>query len=120
MAKTKEQKLAEQAEQARIKQLAEETYYKENLMKVLSQACNHDHVYVLTARQDVFVLEDTQCGDEFVFTLGYTKNSYNTLCDLELDLTMLEGQLRKQKELADLRKNALNKLSDEEREALGL
>ena len=120
MAKTKERIMANQIAEMEAEQLVEETYYKENLMNVLSLACNYNYVYVLTVRHGMLIIEDTQYNREHTFTLNYTKNSYNNLCDLESDLSVLEDQIKKQKELTELRKNALNKLSDEEQAALGL
>ena len=119
--KTKAQLNAEY-EQIRLEQIEEErAEYFSLLMKTLEDATTAG--FSMCVREGKFAVWDNDrfsCKDEYLLTPEYTEDNYIVLQDLKFEvghqLFLLEEARRK----ADLRNNALAKLTQEERELLNL
>lgn len=113
---------AEAAEEAvrveQEKQLRAE--YPTRLMKALSRAT--DLQFVLSVVDDSFVVTDPNERYGEVFTMSYDYNvaAEEYLYDLELELKLKYAEFVEKERRRQVRANALAKLSDEERELLGV
>lgn len=118
--KTKAELAAEReaAEAARLLALAEA--YPARLMNLLERATKEN--FELTVKNGEFRVEDrdNRRAEAYLLTLEFNVYSDSTLDSLEWDVTGKEDARREAERKANLRANALNKLSAEEREALGL
>ena len=96
--------------------------YPTRLMKALSQATELQ--FVLSVVDDSFVVTDPneRCGE--VFTMSYDYNvaaeEYLRDLELELELKLKYAEFVEKERRQQVRANALAKLSDEERELLGV
>ena len=111
----------EAAEAARLLALAEA--YPARLMAVLERATKEN--FELTVREGLFRVEDRdggygRRGEAYMLTLEFTKYADSTLDSLEWDVREKEEARREAERRAMLRTTALNKLSAEEREVLGV
>lgn len=100
------------------KQLCAE--YPTRLMKALSRAT--DLQFVLSVVDDSFVVTDPNERYGEVFTMSYDYNvaAEEYLYDLELELKLKYAEFVEKERRRQVRANALAKLSDEERELLGV
>ncbi len=127
--KTKAQKMAELAaiQQQQAEQLIKD--YFPNLMSLMERASN---VYADISVQDgkfIVSLHGVSAGagqryhdpqNQFMFSAQYDKESQDFLYTLEYTLERIEQQRAEAERKIKLRNEALAKLSDEERAALGL
>ena len=94
--------------------------YPTRLMKALSQATELQ--FVLSVVDGSFVVTDP--GERYpeVFTMSYEYNAKaeRQLYDLELELSVKYAEFAEKERRQQVRANALAKLSDEERELLGV
>ena len=116
--KTKEQRLAEvQAELEQRRYLAASTYAP-RLMAVLERA---DQYFQFSVKDGLFrVLDLDNYRDEYLLSYSYSPDADDILFDLEWAVQRKEDARAEAERRATVRKEALNKLSDEEREVLGL
>lgn len=118
--KTKAQKMAELAaiQQQQAEQLIKDYFPK--LMSLMERASN---VYAdISVQNGKFIvsLSSERLQDQYVFSAQYDEESQNFLYTLEYTLERIEQQRAEAERKIKLRNEALAKLSDEERAALGL
>ncbi len=94
--------------------------YPTRLMKVLSQATELQ--FVLSVVNDSFVVTEPNETYPEVFTMSYEYNEAAEvqLYNLELELKLKYDEFVEKERRQQVRANALAKLSDEERELLGV
>jgi hypothetical protein len=94
--------------------------YPTRLMKALSRATELQ--FVLSVVDDSFVVTDPNERYGEVFTMSYDYNvaAEEYLYDLELELKLKYAEFVEKERRQQVRANALAKLSDEERELLGV
>lgn len=118
--KTKAEQQAEReaAEAARLLTLAEA--YPARLMAMLERAVKEN--FELTVKEGMFRVEnrDDRRADAYMLSYSFTKHADSTLDSLEWDVREKEEARREAERRAMLRTTALNKLSAEEREVLGV
>ena len=117
---TKAQREAAQ-EAARVEQENQlRAEYPTRLMKALSQAT--ELKFVLSVVDDSFVVTDPNETYPELFTMSYEYNAEaeQQLYDLELELKLKYAEFAEKERRQQVRTNALAKLSDEERELLGV
>ena len=116
------------AEAERMRQLSEEARvaretaeYPARLMAALEEATEKNN-YELTVKNGMFSLRDRDenRAPALSLTAAYTENSYNALESLEWDLRMKAEERAEAERRLALKRAALSKLSEEEREVLGL
>ena len=111
----------EAAEAARVEQENQlRAEYPTRLMKVLSQATELQ--YALSVVNDSFVVTEPNETYPELFTMSYEYNAeaVQQLYDLELELSVKYADFAEKERRQQVRANALAKLSDEERELLGV
>jgi hypothetical protein len=108
----------EAAEAARL--LAAAEAYPQRLMNLLERATKEN--FELTVKEGQFRVEDRddRRADAYLLTLNFTEESDGTLNTLEWYVMDKEEARAEAERRANLRTSALNKLSSEEREVLGL
>ena len=96
------------------------TEYPTRLMKALSQAT--ELKFVLSVVNDSFVVTEPNETYPELFTMSYEYNAEaeQQLYDLELELSVKYAEFAEKERRQQVRANALAKLSDEERELLGV
>lgn len=118
--KTKAELTAERlaAEAARLLEMAEA--YPRRLMEMLERATKEN--FELTVKEGMLRVEDrdNRRADAYMLSYSFTKHADSTLDELEWDLKEKEEARLEAERKANLRTTALNKLSTEERELLGL
>ena len=94
--------------------------YPTRLMKALSQAT--ELKFVLSVVDDSFVVTEPNETYPELFTMNYEYNAEaeQQLYDLELELKLKYDEFVEKERRQQVRANALAKLSDEERELLGV
>ena len=109
----------EAAEAARLLALAES--YPARLMELPERATRFEN-FELTVRDGMFRVEDRddRRADAYMLSYSFTKHADSTLDSLEWDVKEKEERRAEAERRAMLRSAALNKLSEEEREVLGL
>jgi hypothetical protein len=115
------------AEAERMHQLSEEARvnresaeYPAKLMAALEEATTKNN-YELKVRDGLFNLRDRDSRDSpLLLTLQYNVHSYNALEGLEYDLQEKAAERAESERLSALRRAAFAKLSEEEKNALGL
>jgi len=118
--KTKAEQQAEQAALKAARMLADAEAYPSKLMAALEEATTKNN-YELTVRNGMFSLRDRDSRDlTLSLTMTYTANSFDALENLEWDLQSKAEERAEQERVYALRKQAFNKLSKEEQQALGL
>jgi antitoxin component of MazEF toxin-antitoxin module len=117
---TKAERLAREAAERAAYEAELAATYPERLMDMLKRATQSN--FELAVREGKFVLEDRDDRrDRTVeLTLTYSKENQEALHELEWRVDMKEEAERDAERKAQLRLTALNKLSREERELLGL
>ena len=108
----------EAAEAARLLVLAEA--YPARLMNLLERASKEN--FELTVQEGFFRVgdRDNRRANAYLLSYSFTKTDDSTLDELEWDVREKEEARAEAERKAKLRETALNKLSAEEREALGL
>ena len=117
---TKAQRAAAE-EAARVEQENQlRAEYPTRLMKALSRAT--ELKFVLSVVDDSFVVTDPNERYGEVFTMGYEYSvaAEQQLYNLELELKLKYAEFVEKERRQQVRANALAKLSDEERELLGV
>ena len=117
---TKAQREAAQ-EAARVEQENQlRAEYPTRLMKALSRATELQ--FVLSVVNDCFVVTDPSERYPELFTMSYEYNvaAEQQLYNLELELKLRYAEFVEKERRQQVRANALAKLSDEERELLGV
>jgi hypothetical protein len=118
--KTKAELTAEReaAEAARLLEMAEA--YPQRLMALLERAVKEN--FELTVKEGFFRVEDRddRRANAYMLSYSFTLHADNTLDELEWDVKEKEERRVEAERRANLRATALNKLSTEERELLGL
>ena len=119
--KTKAELTAEREAAEAARRLADAEAYPNKLMAALEAATTLNN-YELEVRNGMFSLRDRDSSSNLTLslTLSYTENSFNALESLEWDLNEKAEERAEQERVYALRKQAFNKLSKEEQQALGL
>jgi hypothetical protein len=118
--KTKAEQQAEQAALKAARMLAEAEAYPSKLMAALEEATTKNN-YELEVRNGMFSLRDRDSRDlTLSLTMTYTANSFDALQNLEWDLENKAEERAEAVRQRDLRRQAFDKLTAEERNALGL
>ena len=119
--KTKAELAAEREAFEAARRLADAEAYPNKLMAALEAATTLNN-YELEVRNGMFSLRDRDSSSNLTLslTLSYTENSFNALESLEWDLNEKAEERAEQERVYALRKQAFNKLSKEEQQALGL
>ena len=119
--KTKAEKQAEQQAEREAFEAREAAEYIPRLMTALEEATVKNH-FTLLVRDGQFVLDDCNKGHVYDFNFGpsYTPESFMELSDLEFRLEQLEEERAETNRLYILKISALAKLTEEERNVLGL
>ena len=117
---TKTQREAMEAEARLEEQNRLRDEYPTRLMKALSQATELQ--YALSVVNDSFVVTEPNETYPELFTMSYEYNAEaeQYLYDLELELKLKYDEFVEKERRQQVRANALAKLSDEERELLGV
>ena len=116
--KTKEQRLAEVQAELAQRQAVAAASYAPRLMAVLERA---NPYFQFSVKDGLFHVSDiNNYRDEYLLSYSYSPDSDNILSDLEWEVQRKEEASAEAERRANVRKEALNKLSDEEREILGL
>lgn len=117
---TKAERLAREAAERAAELAVSKATYLNRLMMVLERATKVN--FELEVRDGLFVLEDRDARRDGTYRLPaeWHENADDYLQTLEFEVGYKEEAEREAQRRANLRANALNKLSAEEREALGL
>ena len=117
---TKTQREAMEAEARLEEQNRLRDEYPTRLMKALSQATELQ--FVLSVVDDSFVVTDPneRYGEVFTMSYEYNAEAEQQLYNLELELKLKYAEFAEKERRQQVRANALAKLSDEERELLGV
>ncbi len=108
-------------EAERLQRLAvAEASYPARLMALLERAVKEN--FELTVKNMEFRVEDRDArrSDAYLLTYAYSQEADNTLQSLEWAVEEKEAARAEYERVANLRKSALAKLTDEERAALSL
>ena len=119
--KTREELSAERERVEAARRAEEAKAYPAKLMAALEEATTKNN-YELTVVNGVFSLRDRDASRDpaLSLTAAYTANSQNALENLEWDLqTKAEERAEEERRYA-VKQAALNKLTEEEKELLGL
>ena len=119
---TKAERLAREAAEQAAYEAAQAATYPERLMAALEEATTKNN-YELKVRDGLFELRDRDSSDyDLALTLTYQYNTHSqsALEDLEWDLRGKAQERAEAERRYQVRQAALNKLSKEERELLGL
>ena len=122
MARKTKAELAAEREEARAAQEAHDfAQYPSRLMKALEEATQRNN-FELTVKNSVFVLVDRDRPRDtpFTMTMTHTMTSQWSLEALESTLEEMEMERAHARAQAAVRAAALNKLTKEEKELLGL
>lgn len=120
--KTKAELAAEREAYEAAQRAAEVLTYPALLMAALEEATKKNN-YELTVKDGLFVLRDRDSSNyDVALTLTYQYNvhSQNALESLEWDLKEKSAERAEHARLSALRRAAFSKLSEEEKNALGL
>jgi len=118
--KTKAELAAERQALVAARMLADAEAYPSKLMAALEEATTKNN-YELTVRNGMFSLRDRDSRDlTLSLTMNYTENSFDALESLEWDLQSKAEERAEAVRQRELRRQAFDKLTAEERNALGL
>ena len=92
--------------------------YPQRMMAVLARAA--DAYFDLTVRDNKFRVDDRNNSDFWDLAYAHSSNSQERLEDLEYTLDRKDAEAAEAKRKDELARNAFNKLSKEEQQALGL
>jgi hypothetical protein len=117
---TKAERLAREAAEKLVQQAAQAATYPQRLMALLERAQNVN--FKLTVKGGEFLLEDRDDSSAgyTALTLTYDHQSEEAIQELDWRVEMKEEAEREAQRRVLVRNQALNKLSLEEREILGL
>lgn len=115
---TKAERVARESQErfAQQQQLVET--WTARLLALMERAQNVG--FKLQVRDAKFVLREHDECEQFEFTLEHSDVNENTLGDLEWRVELKEERLREANRRAELRSNAMSKLTEEEARELGL
>lgn len=119
--KTKAELAAEREAYEAARRAEQVAAYPAKLMAALEEATTKNN-YDLTVKNGMFSLRDRDANTDLTLslTMSYTENSWNALESLEWDLEQYADERANRQRRAALKSSALSKLSNEEREVLGL
>jgi hypothetical protein len=119
--KTKAELAAEREAYEAARRAEQVAAYPAKLMAALEEATTKNN-YELTVKNGMFSLRDRDANTDLTLslTMSYTENSWNALESLEWDLEQYADERANRERRAALKSSALSKLSNEEREVLGL
>ena len=119
--KTKAEQQAELDALNAAARLADAEAYPTKLMAALEEATTKNN-YELTVRNGMFSLRDRDSSRDLTLSLSmaYTGNSFDAVESLEWDLQEKAAERAESERLSALRRAAFAKLSEEEKNALGL
>lgn len=117
---TKAERVAREAAEVAAAEANLAESYPDRLMAMLERAVKQN--YELTVRNAKFVVEDRDARRDSAveLTLTYNRANQEALCELDWRVEAKEEAEREAERKAMLRRAALNKLSEEEREVLGV
>ncbi len=117
---TKAERLAREAAEKLAQQAAQAATYPQRLMALLERAQNAN--FELTVKEGEFLLvdRDARRGETVALTLTYNYEAEVSINELDWRVEMKEEAEREAQRRVLVRNQALNKLSLEEREILGL
>ena len=115
---TKSQRLARQEAEEASSQAKMIEEYPEQLMVILERA---SFFYEISVKEGAFQLRNSEdSSDRFTFNVRYDTASQRNLEEIKWTLDMLEAEVRERERRAQIKQQALQKLSKEEREILGI
>ena len=119
--KTKAELAAEREEAQALQEAHEFAAYPSRLMKALEEATTQSN-YELEVRDSQFKLmdRDVRRPEAVLLTMTHTRDSQRALDNLEWDLRLKADERAHARAQAAVRAAALNKLTAEEKELLGL
>lgn len=119
--KTKAELEAERQAANAARMLEEAEAYPAKLMTLLEEATTKNN-YELAVRNGMFSLRDRNSRSDLALSLTaeYTENSWYALESLEYDLETAAAERAEAERRYQAKQTALNKLTKEERELLGL
>lgn len=118
---TKAQRLEREAAERAAYEVEQAATYPQRLMAMLERATRVN--FELTVEDGKFLLEDRDEREHYrvvALTLEYTQDNQETLHELDWRVDLKEEREREAQRKFQLRQNALNKLTAEERKELGL
>lgn len=120
--KTVAEKRAEMEALEAARQAEEAQEYLPRLMVALERATK-EHNYELTVKDGMFVANDRDTrgwNENLRLAPNYSRVDFDNLTSLEWDLQMKDEEKAEARRRAEVRANALSKLTKEEKELLGL
>lgn len=119
--KTKAELAAEREAYEAARRAEQVAAYPAKLMAALEEATTENN-YELTVKNGMFSLRDRDANTDLTLslTMSYTENSWNALESLEWDLEQYAEERANRERRYAVKQAALSKLSNEEREVLGL
>ena len=120
--KTVAEKRAEMEALEAARQAEEAQEYLPRLMAALERATK-EHNYELMVKDGMFVANDRDTrgwNEHLRLAPNYSRVDFDNLTSLEWDLQMKDEEKAEAQRRAEVRANALNKLTKEEKELLGL
>ena len=117
---TKAQRLEREAAERAAYEAEMAATYPQRLMEMLERATNQN--FELEVKEGKFVLSDRDDRYERAveLTLEYSRENQEGLHELDWRVDMKEAAQREAERKAQVKRTALSKLTEEEREALGL
>lgn len=117
---TKEQRRLREAEETSARAEARKAAYPEYLLATLRRATRLNYELAVSAQHTFLLFDRDDPDNEFELSHGYSESSHAALYELDWTLETKEKETREQQRRAEVRKNALNKLTEEERELLNV
>jgi hypothetical protein len=117
---TKAERLAREANERFLREQELKDSYPERLMVMLERAIKSN--FELTVKDAMFVLSDRDDRDDtaIILSLEYSQENERMLEKLEWRVDAKEEESREAERQRNLRRQAFNKLTKEEQQALGL
>lgn len=115
---TKAERLAREHAEREEREATAMAHYFPRLMAALARATN-EYYFELTVKEGMFKLVDRNSSDTYVLSPTWTREAWE-LDNLESELASLDRERAEQARLTEVRRQAFAKLSDEEKQALGL
>ena len=115
---SKAERLAREAKEREEQHMVEVQTYPERLMFMLQRACKL--AFELDVHNGMFRLARPNSNTLFFFSYTHSEASENMLNELEWTVDLCERELAEENRRFMLKQAALKKLSEEEREVLGL
>lgn len=117
---TKAERLAREAAERAAYQAEQAATYPDRLMAMLERATNAN--WELSVKENKFILNDRDetWAPVFELTLVYSQQNQDTLNELDWRLDVKEAEIRESARRYQVKQTALAKLSQEEKDLLGL